>query len=1235
MDRYLVTDVEYKIECGEPVIYLRTTDKNGQSIFFKKRDFKPYFYVSKDEYKELDKNDKGVHKTINGYDVVKKYTKKPSDVSDVRDDYSRTWESDIPFLLRFLIDRNIKSGIKINGERELVPEDIGVNEISPTKLYLDIETTTTKETVNLDPDKNDVRIVSIVLRYVDDNTDTDEQIVLTAEKEKKILDDFIECVIEKDPVMLLAWNSYFDMGTIFKNCKKLGVDINKISPLNTVYKRGYGDKREIVCKGRKIIDLMYAYDRYYTNRNLETKALEPVCENEIGIEQSHFDYDKLLEGNWQNNIDEIVEYNKLDVERMVRLDKELRIINHFEELRRTTGCMFKQAYRTSGFVDVLMLRAFKDKFVLPRSRKREHEKFRGGLVKLMSEAGVYDWVAVLDFHAHYPTGIKNYNMSPETLVDDDYKGDYYELETEMGTVRFKQEPRGILPSIFDEMEEHRNKLKAKRDKYDKGTDEWEYYNGRQYSRKQIINSIFGYFGYPGSRLYIPKLVASVTRAGRKYIEDTIEYVENSFNVETHYSDSLDYNRKIIIKGKDGVDIVKIGDFVENYDCEKYKTLAMNTDDGSVSFKDVVQGISHSYDYKEKGKLLKFNTTRGKTVVTPQHSVYKLENGTPKLVDAKELKKGDKLVSGSNLPSIEKYKSGYDIDLSELDYNSKTDKLRGYKIDDMIKYVGDVCPICGEVNSTKHHLYVNHKREKRDLDDITDEYKYIGCENSKSGKVPRYIELNEELAWVLGYYCADGSVSLGSKKILSFGKQDKSIIKRVQKYFNDLLNEDYPIIEDVDKRTGNKMYYYRISNRTLVYLICYGFGCGHKSSGKEVPKIILNSEDCIKTAFLNGYMSGDGSIVSDYDERYVTDFKDMRSKSVDLMIGMNYLLKTLDQGNNGNNEKANQVLWYYRKDKKDITELRTVVDNNKINGAKIREIKEVKPTKKYVYDIEVEDEHNFMDAEGNILVHNTDSIFFSVDADNKEDAVKRAKEIEESINSFWQKISEENNLYGRPDIECEKIYKSIFFKGGTKKRYAGLKIWEEGKFCDEISVSGFEIVRTDEAKATKKAQQGLFDIILRENDFDKMCEHINNVIKELKNADKAKNLGKPSPIRMKPEEYERPYSVHGSIWSNKNLDKEFGITQTKPYLIHIKSLPEGYSDVLYIPKEKDGKPIRRHIERIALSADDDLDMWKKHIDYDKHIEKLVKDKVEPILTAIGYSFSEVRNGQKQASMDNWM
>lgn len=1003
MDELLVTDVDYQIERGEPVIILRTADKDGQCNFLKKRGFKPYFYIMKEEYGELDKHgddnddvnvggyddddddddDKTVYKSIDGQDVVKKYTKKPSDVSDLRDEYTRSWESDIRFPLRFLVDRGIKSGIKINDDKELEPTDIGVDEIKPTKLFLDIETTTTKETVNLDPDKNEVRIVSIAVRYINENKGTDKEFVFTDENEYNLLNDFIDCVIDHNPDMLLAWNSFFDMGTIFNNCKKLGVDIERMSPIRTVYKRGYGDNREIVCKGRKVIDLMYAYDRFYTNRNLETKALEPVCEDEVGIEQSHFDYDKLLEENWRKHIDEIVEYNKVDVERMVKLDKKLMIINHFEELRRTTGCMFKQAYRTSGFVDVLMLRAFKDKYVLPRSRKKKKgdddgKKFKGGLVELMSEAGVYNWVAVLDFHAHYPTGIKNFNMSPETLVEDDYDDDMYELETELGFINFKQEPRGILPNIFDEMEKHRNELKAKRDKYDKGTDDWEYYNSRQYSRKQIINSIFGYFGYAGSRLYIPKLAAAVTRAGRKYIEDTIDYVENNFEVETHYSDSLDYNRKIIIKDDDGIDIVEIGKFVEEceYDCKKYKTLAMNTDDGKVKFEKIKQGISHKYDYNKKGKLLEFNTTRGKTVVTPQHSVYKLIDGKPTLVDAKDLEIGDELVSGKDLPNFKLYNSGDNIDLSKIDYE--------------------------------------------------------------------------------------------------------------------------------------------------------------------------------------------------------------------------------------------------------------------IVGAKIREIKEVEPTKNYVYDIEVENEHNFMDAEGNILVHNTDSIFFSVDADNKEKAVKRAKDIEKGINTFWEKVSQENNLYGRPDIECEKIYESIFFKGGTKKRYAGLKRWVEGgKWVDEISVSGFEIVRTDESKPTKDAQQGLFEIILRENDFQKMHEHLTDVIYKLKNAKTPKDMAKPSPIRMKPKEYERPYAVHGVIWSNKNIDKEFGITESKPYIVHIKSLPEGYDDVLYIPKIKGGKDIRRHIERIALSADDSLKMWKKHIDYDTHIEKLVKDKVQPILEAIGYSYSEVVNNQKQSSMDKWL
>lgn len=815
--KYLLSHCDYIIRNNEPILVLKAVDENGDSKLFKKRGFKPYFYIPATEYNGVE--DKKIRKTIYGKDVVKKEVQTPPEVNNIRDNYSKTWESDIRFPIRYMIDSGIKSGFVLDDQNNIKPEQVSVNDIMPTKLFFDIETSVSGDSVNFDPDKTDDRIVSIVCRYINENKSIDKEKVISDEDESIILDEFIQFVEDTDPEILLAWNIYFDIGNIYNRCKKHDVDISRLSPVGEVYKRGSGNNKEVVCKGRIVNDLMHSYDKFYTNRTLDSKALEDVCYDELGIEHSDFDYSKMKKDNWKDHIDEIVEYNALDVERMVELDQELEIVKHFEELRRATGCSFEQAHRTSGFVDVYVLRKCNDKFVLPKAGFDEKEKFKGGYVNLFKDPGVYTWVAVLDFSAHYPTGIKNHNISPETLVDE--PEDAYTVDTPMGDVHFKKEPKGILPKMFEEIEETRNKFKRERDKYDKETEEWKYYHSRQYTMKQLINSFFGYFGFPGSRLYIPELAASVTAVGRMYIEETIDFLEENYNIETVYSD-------------------------------------------------------------------------------------------------------------------------------------------------------------------------------------------------------------------------------------------------------------------------------------------------------------------------------------------------------------------------------------------------------------------------------------------------TDSVFIELQGNSTEEIVDKGKEIEDNINNFWKEKQDEEDLLGRPLIECEKIYKKLIYsrskkeERGAKKKYAGRKIWEEGKFCDEFSATGFGIVRTDISEPTKEIQEKLLKTLVNDDEMNndsskvsnekliEMKEHIDQVKEKMKNPDKLEDIANPKSTRQKLEDAARPYSVHGMMWSNRNLGKQFGETESKAMLLYIDGFPdnEDYNTYIKCAKEKDGEPEFREVQRIALSPRDKFEEWKDYIDYDTHIEKQVKEKVETILDAVGLSYSEVVNGQRQVKLGNF-
>ncbi|MFW6121063.1 MAG: DNA polymerase domain-containing protein, partial [Petrotogales bacterium] len=578
--KYLVTKVDYQIVNNEPILLIRWRDEDNNCGIFKKEGFKPYFYAPKDEIK-----DERIYKTLFGEEVSKVEVQVPPDVPKLRSKYSRTWEADILFPTRFLIDSKIRSGFKLRNGKEIQPCEVTMDEVKMTKMFVDIETESPEGAS--DPNKAEDRVLTISITYIDENKGEEKNFILHDKDERKMLNQFLDLVEKFDPDVLTAWFAFFDFATIKNRCEKLNLDYKRMSPTRYVDTRHFGNKDFFKCSGRVVTDLMEVYSSYYKNQTIESKRLEDVAEDEVGIPQSDFDYSKLAPEKWPTYIDQIKEYNKVDVERMVKLDQKLELINHFDRIRRMVGCQFQDSMQTSRYTDVLMLREYNDEYICPNKPTggQEHQGYTGGFV-MTPEAGLHEWVIVLDFSAMYPTIIESYNISPETLLHEE-KENTYKIEADNDVYYFKKNPRGKLPNIFEKLEEYRNETKELRNQYGKDNEEWKKYDDKQYGLKQIIDCV------PGDTRVI-------TKQGVKNIEN-----------------------------------INIGDKV--WSCNK---------EAEYSWKPVVDKVK-----KKSNKLVEINFAGDKFICTPGHHMIKYWKGSHKndtnkyswkseIVEASELKEGD-------------------------------------------------------------------------------------------------------------------------------------------------------------------------------------------------------------------------------------------------------------------------------------------------------------------------------------------------------------------------------------------------------------------------------------------------------------------------------------------------------------------------------------------------------------------------------------------------------------------
>ncbi|MFW6220772.1 MAG: hypothetical protein ACOC3X_03790 [Nanoarchaeota archaeon] len=119
-----IVNSNYKIENEEPFIYLFGRLINNES-FIAKVTYKPYFYIKEDDLtKALElfkvEYEKTNLKDFNENSVVKIFAKKPTDISELRKLYENnsivSYESDIKFIQRYLIDKDIMAYVEIKGD---------------------------------------------------------------------------------------------------------------------------------------------------------------------------------------------------------------------------------------------------------------------------------------------------------------------------------------------------------------------------------------------------------------------------------------------------------------------------------------------------------------------------------------------------------------------------------------------------------------------------------------------------------------------------------------------------------------------------------------------------------------------------------------------------------------------------------------------------------------------------------------------------------------------------------------------------------------------------------------------------------------------------------------------------------------------------------------------------------------------------------------------------------------
>jgi DNA polymerase elongation subunit (family B) len=168
--------------------------------------------------------------------------------------------------------------------------------------------------------------------------------------------------------------------------------------------------------------------------------------------------------------------------------------------------------------------------------------------------------------------------------------------------------------------------------------------------------------------------------------------------------------------------------------------------------------------------------------------------------------------------------------------------------------------------------------------------------------------------------------------------------------------------------------------------------------------------------------------------------------------------------------------------------------NKYNPNSIKSMEEI-PYEGYVYDLTT-DNHHFAAGVGNMIVHNTDSVFFKFNLLNKEtgEPILGHNALELSIEIAQSACHTVSKFLKQPhDFEYEKTFMPFCLL--SKKRYVGIK-YETDPNKGKRNEMGIVLKRRDNAPIVKDIYGGIIDILMKECNVQKAIEYVNQCLQEM-------------------------------------------------------------------------------------------------------------------------------------------
>lgn len=522
-----------------------------------------------------------------------------------------TYESNIAFVLRFMIDKGIVGvgWIELKANTYILPKtpssscqievDVCHDQIIAHKpdgdwikvaplriLSFDIECSN-RENAFPTPEKDAViQIANYTTLYGSSDPIIKNVFVLGMctpivgadvrcfDNEVDLLEAWKNFIIESDPDVLTGYNIVnFDIPYLYDRAKHLKIKhfgyMTRLieSPMrmkdSTFSSRAHGtrDSKEITIYGRVIFDLLQVVQRNY---KLRSYTLNSVCAEFLGEQKEdvhHSIITKLFQGS-DDDRRRLASYCLKDTYLPIKLLERLSELIKYIELARVTGVPFSYLLLRGESIKVLSQlyrKANSLNLILPtdkRSSESMNQTYEGGTV-IVPVKGYYEVpITTLDFSSLYPSIMMAHNLCYSTMISQSTAEKMKEEDyicTPSGHYFVKTHIRsGLLPEILTELIHARSK--ARKDmSVEVVPAKRAALNARQLALKLSANSVYGFTGATVGSLPCLEVSASVTGFGREMIELTAKSVSEEFTIKNGYK----WDAEVIYGDTDSV-MVKFG-----------------------------------------------------------------------------------------------------------------------------------------------------------------------------------------------------------------------------------------------------------------------------------------------------------------------------------------------------------------------------------------------------------------------------------------------------------------------------------------------------------------------------------------------------------------------------------------------------------------------------------------------------------------------------------------------------